>query len=246
MAKPKRAPKGLTNVPVEVTQKYPNVKFVSSGPIAYMLGVSTMELSRRVRDGIYPCVRDVEGRTWFDEVQMQRLIGDKRVADLRFAAEQKTSPVLSPALSRGVPKRDYSPQLASIVFAELKKGKTLDDIVIDSQIHPDQALSIYDAYSRVVGGLFFTPDMMRQLERFPIPGWPPKNADQFLQCIIHMIDRDLQKCAKCNQSYARFCAPCGATSSSDRGDKVVRGDKKNGAAQSADFSQTVEEEDKTV
>lgn len=168
---------------------------------AEILGISKSELRRREADGIYAYVTDERGRRWFDEAALRHTVGTPMTE--KPGPKKKT-------LTRGVESlgRMYTKEDAAKVFRELEKGTSLSLIVQNCDIHPETALAIQEAYTRVISGVLLTKDSLERIGKLPLRGqWPPKNDKEF-EVVLQASVVGQSKCARCMQRPARLCGTC--------------------------------------
>jgi hypothetical protein len=113
---------------------------------------------------------------------------------------------------RNVQRNGYDAQTAARVFKELIAGKTIEEVVVDLEVHPDQAGAIYESFCKLRSYVVMKPEHFAKLAHLPLRGAAqPKTADEFVLMIRGTMECGLSKCAKCKESYARLCATCAAS-----------------------------------
>lgn len=202
--RPKREPRGLKKLPPEIARRYPQVRFVTRGPAAHILGITVTELRRREKRASYPFVLDDAGRAWYDEQALRRIAGDERDAAIR----RNSGELPLRSAPKPLTQRVFSAALASQVFEALRKGKSPVDIVVEMQVHPEDVIAIQEVHARVTGGLYLTPAHLDQLAHLPLRAWPPKTPEQFVLSLRASMELDLKRCAKCGRAHARLCGAC--------------------------------------
>lgn len=209
-------PKVPVRPPPEIVSRFGDAKVCTRARAAFILGISVAELARREQDGIYPHERDLRGRVWYDEENIRRIAGDVLAARTR---EKAGRPPLVREPSRQaerkphqyVHRNGYDAQTAAKVFRLLMMGKSLEETIVELEVHPDQALAIFESYSKVKRWTVLKDEHLAQMAHLPLRGgWPPKTAEQFVLMIRGTMECGLSKCAKCKTSYARLCASCAA------------------------------------
>lgn len=160
--------------------------------LAKALGVSLQEVQRRLRVGslVPHSHRGSEPLFTYGQLEEQRMLSRRRTT-----AAQGPAPV------------EFSGDDASIVFKALREGKALDDIVIDSSVHPLIVRAASEAFAQLRGGLFLSAEHMREIEKMPIDGeWPVQGAKQFVDMLRGVLEET--SCEKCKRKARKVCLVC--------------------------------------
>lgn len=171
-----------------------NDTLMTRAGLAKALGVTVQEVQRRLRIGslVPHSHRGTEPMFTYGQLEEQRMLSRKRTT---VGAAQGPAPV------------EFSGDDASIVFKALREGKALDDIVIESSVHPLIVKAASEAFAQLRGGLFLSVEHMRELEKMPIDGeWPVQSAKHLVDMLRGALEET--SCEKCKKKARKVCLVC--------------------------------------
>ena len=164
-------------------------EYLTRKEVASRLGVTVHEVRRRENVGtLKPSARDQRGWVLYSEADIANV------------------PRTPPRKTHGT---SYTVEEAARVYALLKDGKALVDIVMEAAVHPDAVLVIADSYARLTGAMLVPANVMAQVNELPLDGeFPLTTADALLDCMRNAVEE--AKCRECKKKPRTHCVGCGA------------------------------------
>jgi hypothetical protein len=122
---------------------------------------------------------------------------------------ERRSKVFRPQAKPEVVSGQTQGETASVVFSELRSGKTPECIVIEQKIAPEVVLKLTLAFARLRGCITLSGDDVEVLCR-KMPGRPeaPKTTAELMDRLVDSIVPELP-CRKCGKRTATYCPACG-------------------------------------
>lgn len=91
----------------------------------------------------------------------------------------------------------------------LRAGNTLEDVIVETELHPTVAMVIVRDYQDVSGAMLIPRVIMEEINTLPLPGTFPIKSPPHLLEILKACARDQNDCANCKKRTRHLlCAPC--------------------------------------
>lgn len=102
----------------------------------------------------------------------------------------------------------YTSEEAVSVFEALRAGKTLEEIIIRTRIHPSIVQVIVKDYQHISGSIVILKPVMDEINRLPLDGPRPiRSATEMLEVLRDAAGE--QRCSACTtRRRSRFCPAC--------------------------------------
>jgi hypothetical protein len=168
---------------------------LSRDEAATRLGVTPQELRRRQRTGqLKPAKRGDRGKVYYRVQDIEALVATMR--------DKPDGNMMTP----GMAAISYTGEQASMVFAALREGKSIDECIIDLKIIPAIVKALALEYASIKGALFLPGDVVTAINRLPLDGpMPITKAEEVLAVLTRAAD---PKCVECDKRYPILCKHC--------------------------------------
>ena len=174
--------------------------YLTRNEVAARLGVSVHEIRRRESLGVMkPSGRDARGWILYSETDLANVSPTTRGA------------------RRPKPGGSFTVEEASRVFALLKEGRALVDIVCESAVHPDAVEAIASSYAKLSGAILVPAmlvERMNALEGKLDGVFPLDSAEAILDAVEAAVEE--AKCKTCKRKPRTHCLGCGAEAAKRR------------------------------
>lgn len=175
--------------------------------LAFVTGLTTKELATLAqRKLLHPVGFNARGWAYYDETTIEQL--KRRNRKTKQELREEVLHVLPIDESR----KPYTAEEGVRVFKMIAAGKSLRDIVIETEYHAVTVKAINADYEECEGGVFIPAKMVERLNGLEgkLDGRFPLTDAHAIYDLIHRAARGLQ-CISCNgqrQKPASLCRPC--------------------------------------
>ena len=155
------------------------------------------------------------GYALYSNATVERLIAMKRDGSL-FRSLASAAPAAADALSSTPaivsPTLHYSAEDGVRVFELLRDGKTLEDIILETRIHPMLVKAIRVDYDDITGSIHLTKDIVQRMNALgndgKLPGAFPLRDANDVFAIVELCSTD-RTCSTCEKNAAlTSCEDC--------------------------------------
>ena len=160
-------------------------------------GITKTELRRLQQRGFARIVKR-NSKNWglYDESVVDEIARVTHERPVRFSSVAASAPV------------DYSSAEAVSVIKLLRAGRTLEDALIETELHPAVVLAIAKDHQHVAGSILLLPAQVESLNRLPFDGPRPIRTAEELVGVLESAASEVS-CSACKRKQrSTLCASC--------------------------------------
>lgn len=184
--------------------------YMTGGMAREYLGITESQFRSMTQKGLLESTkRNARGWCLYAEEDIKAYAKDTipKIMDDPRAAERKRSDMLLPATISACTV--YSRQEAVVVFALIRAGKNLVDIVLETGHHPAAIMSIARDFVALENAIFLDARTMALINALPLEGeMPLRKADDVLRALRVAASDQQCRTPACGRPRGVHCAGC--------------------------------------